>query len=103
MKQFVLAMLLWLPGNQALAQDSVTISLLQDVAVLNSNCRGGSGDNSETWRACGARDYVAFLLSQRAYCYGKEGQSGFQMEWHRCVSGSFRADKPKFALPNEEA
>lgn len=81
------------------AQDAETIGLLQDVATLNSRCRGGSGDDSETWMACGARDYIGFLLFQRGYCLGKEGQAGFEMEWHPCGPGSLAAPRPEFARP----
>ena len=43
----------------ALAQDAETTQLLQDEAALNTRCRGGSGDDTETWQACGARDCAA--------------------------------------------
>jgi hypothetical protein len=53
----------------------------------------------ETWMACGARDYVSYLLSERGYCYGKEDQAGFEMEWHACTSNSVRSSKPDIANP----
>jgi hypothetical protein len=37
--------------------------LLQRYAVENVACRGGSGDQTETWEHCGKRDYIAELLS----------------------------------------
>ena len=83
----------------ASGQDAETMNLLRDESVLNDNCRGGSGDDTETWQACGARDYVGFLLAQRGYCYGKEGQIGADMEWHQCTSGSIKPEKPDFAQP----
>ena len=49
--------------------------------------------------ACGARDYVSYLLSERGYCYGKEDQAGFEMEWHACTSNSLRSTKPDFSAP----
>jgi hypothetical protein len=36
--------------------------LLQRYAVENVACRGGSGDQTETWEHCGKRDYIAELL-----------------------------------------
>ena len=35
----------------------------QRYAVENVACRGGSGDQTETWEHCGKRDYIAELLS----------------------------------------
>ncbi len=95
----IFAALMLVAATPLIAQDAETIRLLQDEAVLNSNCRGGSGDNSETWQACGARDYVGYLLSQRGYCYGKDGQIGAEMEWHQCTTGSLSFSKPEFAQP----
>lgn len=83
----------------AQAQDAETQALLADEAILNDRCRGGSGDDMETWQACGARDYVGYLLSQRGYCFGKDGQAEFEMEWHACSTGSLRSPKPDFAQP----
>jgi hypothetical protein len=86
-------------ATPSLAQDAETKQLLRDESVLNDNCRGGSGDDTQTWQACGARDYVGFMLAQRGYCYGKEGQIGTEMEWHQCTSGSIKPAKPEFAQP----
>ena len=36
--------------------------LLQRYSVENVACRGGSGDQMETWEQCGKRDYIAALL-----------------------------------------
>ena len=86
-------------ASPASAEDDETGRLLEDVQSLNSRCRGGSGDDMETWMACGARDYVSYLLSERGYCYGKEDQAGFEMEWHACTSNSLRSTKPDFSAP----
>ena len=86
-------------ASPALAQHAETTQLLQDEATLNTRCRGGSGDDTETWQACGARDYVGYLLFQRGWCLGKEGQARFEMEWHQCTTGSLDFPKPDFAQP----
>lgn len=95
----LLAALLLTTGMPAQAQDAETQALLADEAILNDRCRGGSGDDTDTWQACGARDYVGYLLSERGYCYGKDGQSGAEMEWHPCTEGSLTMPKPAFAQP----
>jgi len=49
--------------------------------------------------ACGARDYVSYLLPERGYCYGQEDQAGFEMEWHACTGNSVISRKPDIASP----
>ncbi len=81
-------------AQSADAQDAEDIPLLQDYARYNDSCRGGSGDDNETWKACGARDYISFLLYQRGWCYGKDGEASYEMQWHRCVATSSIPMKP---------
>jgi hypothetical protein len=56
----------------------------------NERCRGGSGDERSTWNACDERTEYEDRLSALGMCYGKAGQSGFQMSWHRCTANSLR-------------
>ncbi|TPM21723.1 hypothetical protein [Mesorhizobium sp. B2-3-5] len=56
--------------------------------VANENCRGGSGDDPKTMEACDVRDTFARQLETAKWCYGKNGQSGYQYKWHRCGKGS---------------
>jgi hypothetical protein len=62
-------------------------TLLQREAVENEGCRGGPGNDNKTWEHCGARDILDEQLKDRGWCYGKPGQYGSQMEWHRCRAG----------------
>ncbi|MEW9837992.1 S1C family serine protease [Mesorhizobium marinum] len=57
---------------------------------LNSDCRGGSGDEQATWKACDEREHTAESLSAAGWCYGRKGEYGYQMEWHRCKANSLR-------------
>jgi hypothetical protein len=57
---------------------------------LNGRCRGGSGNDEETWRACDLREYIYPALVSGGWCYGREGDAGYQMEWHRCARDSLR-------------
>ncbi|PDT46712.1 hypothetical protein CO661_17225 [Sinorhizobium fredii] len=50
----------------------------------NGDCRGGPGDSDETWRACGRRESIGAKLQAVGWCYGREGEYGYQMEWHVC-------------------
>jgi hypothetical protein len=67
--------------------------LIQEWVGQNLACRGGSGDESSTWEACGARDVTARRLNELGYCYGKKGQSGAQMQWHRCGPDSIKSQE----------
>ncbi|TPI27106.1 hypothetical protein FJW07_31510 [Mesorhizobium sp. B3-1-9] len=59
--------------------------------VADENCRGGSGDDPKTEKACSARDALARQLETAKWCYGKNGQSRYQYKWHRCGKGSIHS------------
>lgn len=63
------------------------ISIYRD---LNEMCRGGAGNEQATTQACETRNKVSKLLKAKGYCYGKKGQGGYQMDWHRCGPSSLR-------------
>jgi hypothetical protein len=65
-------------------------SLFTKWYALNEACRGGHGDDPKTDEACRIRQQVSHAIYARGYCYGKEGQGGSQMEWHRCTPTSLR-------------
>lgn len=83
-----------LANSPAAAQSERAVALLQDYALYNQRCRGGSGDDIHTWEACGARNYIGFLLSIEGWCFGKEGEASYQMKWHRCTKQSDKFSKP---------
>ena len=70
------------------------IELLQDNELYDTRCRGGSGNNPDTWVACGARDYTSFLLNKSGYCFGEKDQASFEWVWHVCNPNSNRIQKP---------
>lgn len=74
----------------ASAQTPAVDELLASYGSLNSACRGGSGDDPRTQRACAERDRVVSALQRAGYCYGRRGQVGAQMSWHRCGPDSLR-------------
>lgn len=90
--------LLCLPcAGFAQAGDATADRLLSDYDSYNEACRGGSGDSDLTWQACGARDYIGYLLGdQFGLCLGQEDQAGYEMEWHACGDGSLRIERPDF-------
>jgi hypothetical protein len=57
---------------------------------LNGMCRGWSGDDPHTQQVCDVRDRLGGALKQAGYCFGRRGQVGAQMSWHRCGPDSLR-------------
>jgi len=65
-------------------------SLITLYSDANSRCRGGSGDGQDTWVSCAERTEIEERLGRVGQCYGREGQIGADMRWHRCGQGSLR-------------
>jgi hypothetical protein len=82
------------PAFAAPTNDELVALLIQDFGKYDDTCRGGSGDQSETWVACGSRDYASDLLYEFGWCYGEIGQFGYQMDLHRCSATSIRNSTP---------
>jgi hypothetical protein len=70
-------------------------TLIQLWADANGRCRGGSGDSAITDAACAERERLGERLDGLDWCYGKGGQVGAEMQWHRCVSSSLRPEQSK--------
>ena len=58
--------------------------------TLNGMCRGWSGDDPHTQEVCEVHDRVGAVLKHKGHCYGRRGQVGAQMSWHRCGADSLR-------------
>lgn len=69
-------------------RDPASLITLSDDA--NSRCRGGSGGEDATWIACAERSEIGERLQALNWCYGRQGEAGYQMSWHRCGRGSLR-------------
>ena len=70
-------------------RDPANLITLSDDA--NTRCRGGSGDEAATWTACAERTEIGERLQALGWCYGRQGEAGYQMSWHRCGRNSLRA------------
>ena len=68
--------------------------LLQLWATLNVECRGGSGDDAATMRACDERNLVDAALFAHGYCY--VGNSGATIRWEK-------GPAPRWTRRGEEA
>jgi hypothetical protein len=72
------------------AQAQTAQGLLRQAKILNGMCRGSMDDWEQQKAVCCGRAQVFVRLNQLGWCYGKRGQYGAQMEWHRCTSRSHR-------------
>lgn len=75
------------PIDQRLDDDPMVISY-ED---LNDQCRGGPGDDPATITACEHREALGLRLDTRGLCKGKDGEAGYQMQWHHCGPSSLRS------------
>lgn len=72
------------------AKQGSSTTLLKRWATENEACRGGAGDSVETDRTCERREAVSARLAAQGWCYGREGEYGYQKDWHRCGLASIR-------------
>ncbi|WP_275782648.1 hypothetical protein [Pararhizobium gei] len=57
----------------------------------NTTCRGSSGNSPETMAACDRRESIYGKLKSVGWCYGREGEYGYQMDWHVCDEAQSRS------------
>ena len=53
--------------------------------LLNDRCRGGSGDDPDTLRACSIRDGLLQQIEKEGWCWGHAGQIGADKTWEPCL------------------
>ncbi|WP_454816574.1 hypothetical protein [Labrys neptuniae] len=87
---FLLSGLVLAPQLVFAAQSSASIDQWK---ALNSQCRGGSGDDPATLRACGQRDALTRQLGKAGWCFGrKDDPDAASYQWHRCTAKSLRPE-----------
>lgn len=89
------------PANQAIQEranytDSagapiIVKKMIDEYSDLNSKCRGGAGDNPETFKSCNARQLLAKEIDSYNWCHGRENEISPDMVWHECENNSLRA------------
>nr|CBZ40054.1 hypothetical protein PSPSV_C0019 [Pseudomonas savastanoi pv. savastanoi] len=77
-------------------------SLLKQESILNDACRGGSGDDPNTMRACDERDKIVNQLHQSGWCYGKPNDPSYLRTWAPCGTAPV-TDLPRIANENFKA
>lgn len=56
---------------------------------LEDQC-GGGGEDAATAAACRKRNNLTRKLGRLNMCYGRDGEYGYQYQWHRCGAGSMK-------------
>lgn len=78
------------PAPATIAGSGAINEIVYVALTLNGICRGSGGDDSLQMSICEVRDHLFGVLTRRGYCYGKKGQIGAEMAWHKCTAQSLR-------------
>jgi hypothetical protein len=78
------------PLSGSVDEETVDVQqLLSQWDDLNSQCRGGLGDEAATSEACDRRNEVDVRLERQGWCYGENAAHGYQAEWRPCGDPRF--------------
>ncbi len=66
--------------------DDAEKKLIKRADELNESCRGGSGDEEKTMRACDVRDKLMQDMEAKNICWGPQSAIGADQRWMRCSS-----------------
>ena len=80
------------PNPSSPAKPHADISaLIKEVEGLNRRCRDGSGDDSETWKACEKRDAAYEKIRKAGWCWGsrKADAVGAELDWLLCSEDAY--------------
>lgn len=62
--------------------------LINTERELNRRCRGTEGADPNS-TVCAERDEIGRSLLKVGWCYGRDGEVGYQHKWHKCGEGSW--------------
>lgn len=72
----------------AVEPPKAVVKLMKQQEQLNEQCRGGSGDNPATMKACDQRDKVLTKIEAEGWCWGHDEQTGADKTWEPCPQTS---------------
>jgi len=84
------AMVIMMAATPGCADDLVVHNLIKADELLDGICRSADPDSSDAKLACKARQVVYEAIDKHNWCYGKIGQVGADMRWHKCGKNSQR-------------
>lgn len=76
-----------LTGSSTESCNYETSAIVKKETHYSGVCKGAS-NNSQS--ACDIRDKLVDELYAKGCCFGKEGQYGYEMSWHRCGANSLK-------------
>ncbi len=59
-------------------------ALIDHADKLNDQCRGGSGGEQQTMKACHQRDIAMEQIRKAGWCWGPDDVPGYEKRWVRC-------------------
>lgn len=68
----------------AYAQSDDVKTLIHQEETLDNICRGNSGDDPNTIKACDVRDSIDKKLKTKGWCWGPDNAPGYQKHWVKC-------------------
>lgn len=74
----------FVPQGSSEAPTPEVQKLMKQEEELNEQCRGGSGDSPKTMAACEKRDKVFDQIMRKGWCWGSDGQAGYERSWVKC-------------------
>lgn len=77
------------PPLRAPLSSTNATALIHAEAAVDAKCRSTDGTR-ETEIACEQRAAYMMRLNEIGWCFGKQGDGGANMKWHRCTRTSFR-------------
>jgi len=77
------------------------IRILSQWYDQNALCRGTVGSTEKSATACIQREAIAVKLKAVGWCYGEEGQAGYQMDWHDCGTAEEAQGVTKLGLSSK--
>lgn len=89
MKKVIFALGLAAASMAALADESnaspAVKALIGRYMSYNEQCRGGSGDNPSTLKACQLRDKAYIAIKKSGWCWGPPEVSNVDKSWLKCA------------------
>jgi hypothetical protein len=102
MKRLVILAVALLLTGAAHAQSTEVAQLITREEVVNDTCRGGSGDEPATVKACEIRDSLFKQIEAHGWCWGHEGQAEYEKDWEPC-SATTRSEEVNQLIAREYA
>ena len=73
------------PARASTAPPSEVAALIAREVQLNGKCRGGSGDDPATMKACAERDTLVKQIRAHGWCWGRDDQIEADKQWEKCA------------------